>query len=135
MLSQTVQDFSQRIAASPELQARIRGMTSVGEFMGLSQELGFQLTGDDFKRLTQQVYQQWLSQLPSHSRPFFELLHDNESLNKRHVACRSSADVIALATEHGFALTEADLQQAAQAAAAQEGFSFEKLWFQSLQMI
>ncbi|MGB7414106.1 MAG: Nif11 family protein, partial [Thermosynechococcaceae cyanobacterium] len=78
MLSQTVQDFSQRIAASPNLKARIRGMTSVGEFMGLSHELGFQLTGDDLKSLAQQTYQQWLTKLPPHSRSFFEQIHDNE---------------------------------------------------------
>ncbi|MGB7417497.1 MAG: Nif11-like leader peptide family natural product precursor, partial [Thermosynechococcaceae cyanobacterium] len=62
-------------------------------------------------------------------------IHDNESLNKQHIACQSPADVLMLAEEYGFALTEADLQQAAQVAAAQESFSFEKLWFQSLKMI
>jgi hypothetical protein len=135
MPSQTVQSFSRQIASSPELKARIRAMTSVGEFMSLAHELGCPLTGEDLTHLAQQAYQQWLAELPSHSRLFFEQLHDHESINKQHLTCQSMADVIRLAEEYGFTLTEADVQQAAQAAAGQAGFSFEKLWFQSLKML
>lgn len=135
MQTQTVKEFSQKIADSPELQARIRTMTSVGELMACTHELGFQFTGDDLKSLAQQAYQQWLANLKPLSRPFFERLHADEALNREHQACQSPDDVLALATKHGFKLTQADLQQAAQAAADQDGFSFEKLWFQGLGMI
>ncbi|PZD75417.1 hypothetical protein C1752_00432 [Acaryochloris thomasi RCC1774] len=135
MQTQTAQAFSQAIADSAELQARIRSMTSVGELMALTRELGFQFTGDDLKSLAQQAYQQWLSDLQPRSRPFFERLHADEPLTKRHQDCHSPDDVIALAAEYDFDLTEADLQQAAQAAASQDGFSFEKLWFKNLGMI
>jgi predicted ribosomally synthesized peptide with nif11-like leader len=135
MQTQAAQAFSQKVAASSELRAKIRAMKSVDDLMGLANELGLQLTGDDLQSLAQQAYQQWLANLPPQSRPFFERLHNDERLHKQHRACRSSTDVMALAAKYGFELTEADLQQAAQATAAQDGFSFEKLWFQGLGMI
>ena len=110
-------------------------MTSVGDLMALAQEQGFQLTGADLQTMAQQAYQAWLDRLTPSSRPFFEKLHADETLNKQHTQCRSPADVIALATEHGFDLTETDLTAAAEAAAAEDGFSFEKLWFKSLGML
>lgn len=134
MQTQMAQDFSHQIDASSELQARIRAMTSVGELMALANELGFQLSGEDLQSLAQQAYQQWLAKLSPRTRPFFEHLHDNEAANNQHQACRSPEDVIALATQHGFELTLADLQQAARAS-VQEGFSFEKLWFQNLGLL
>jgi predicted ribosomally synthesized peptide with nif11-like leader len=135
MLSTSVQAFNDRVAASPELQTKLRAVTSPIDFLALAKSEGLDLSGQDFQMVVQQVYQQWLGQLDPKMSEFFSQVHSTKELDDYLKACQSSTDVISLAQECGVILSESDLQQAATVAEAIPGFSFEKLWFRGLGLI
>jgi predicted ribosomally synthesized peptide with nif11-like leader len=135
MLSKSVQAFNEKVAASPELQTKIRALTSPMDFLALAKSEGLDLNGQDFQSLAQQAYQQWIGQLDLKMSGFFSKVHDEKELNGRLKACESSHDAISLAQKCGVDLSEDDLKRAAVVAEAIPGFSFEKLWFRRLGLI
>jgi predicted ribosomally synthesized peptide with nif11-like leader len=132
MLSESVQAFNQKVAASPELQTQLRAVTSPMDFLALAKAEGLDLTGQDFQTIVQQAYQQWIGQLDPKLSGFFSQVRNDKKLDLRLKTCRSITDVIALAQECGVNLSVDELQQAATVAEAIAGFSFEKLWFRGL---
>lgn len=132
MSSPAIQDFNQKFDQSSELRQKIGTVESVPQLMAVLQEWDCHLTGPELVVLAQQAYQTWLASLDLTVRPFFVEAHNNETLNKAIETCTTPNDVVVLAKTHGFQLSEADLQAAADAAANIEGFSFEKIWFKSL---
>ena len=132
MSSSAIEDFNQKFAQSPELQQKISEVESVAQMMAVLQEWNCSLTEVDLINLAQQAYQAWLASLDPVVRPFFVKAHINKTLNNAIEACKNPNDVVVLAKDHGFQLSEMDLQAAAKAANKIEGFSFEKLWFKSL---
>ncbi|MCY7336296.1 MAG: Nif11-like leader peptide family natural product precursor [Chamaesiphon sp.] len=135
MLSKSIQAFNDKVAASPALQSKLRALTSPLEFLALAKSEGLDLTGQDFRILVQQNYQQWIDRLDPKMSSFFSQIHESKELDDRLRVCQSSHDVIALAQECGVKLAEDDLQQAAIIAEGIPGFSFEKLWFRGLGLI
>lgn len=129
------QAFNAKVAESLELQARIRSMTSPMELLTLAREQGIELTGADLSAIAQQAYRQWIAGLDDQARRFFELVHANPELNQALQQCQTSEAAVALSQTCGVKLTLAELQQAAIAANAIVGFSFEKLWFRSLGLL
>ena len=132
MLSKSIQAFNDRVSADPELQIKLRAITSPLNFLALAKSEGLDLTGQDFQVLVQQVYQEWIEKLDPKVSGFFSQVHGKKELDDRLKVCQSSHDVIQLAQECGIELSENDLQQAAIVAEAIPGFSFEKLWFRGL---
>jgi predicted ribosomally synthesized peptide with nif11-like leader len=132
MLSKSVQAFNDRVAASPELQTKLRAVTSPIDFLSLAKAEGLDLNGEDFQSMVQQAYQQWCETLDPKMSDFFRRVHYDNELDNQLRICRSSKDVIALAQTCSIQLSEAELQQAAILAEAIPGFSFEKLWFRAL---
>jgi predicted ribosomally synthesized peptide with nif11-like leader len=132
MLSNSVQAFNDKVAASPVLQTKLRSITSPLEFLALAKSEGLDLTGQDFQILAQQAYRQWIEQLDPKMSGLFSQIHDRKELDDRLKVCQSSHDAIVLAQECGVNLSEDDLQQAAIVAESIPGFSFEKLWFRGL---
>jgi predicted ribosomally synthesized peptide with nif11-like leader len=135
MLSKSIQAFNDRVAADPQLQIKLRALTSPLEFLALAKSEGLDLTGQDFQTLMQQAYQQWIEQLDPKMSSFFSQIHEQKDLDDRLKVCQSSHDVMILAQECGIKLSEDDLQQAAMVAEGIPGFSFEKLWFRGLGLI
>lgn len=135
MSSHSIAQFHEKVAASPELQMRLRSIASPVELIALAQEYGCELDGNDLQEIAQQAYQQWVTQLADASRSFFEAAQANAAINQTLKQCRTPAEVIALAKEFGFDLTIADLAQAATIAETVPGFSFEKLWFRGLGLL
>ncbi len=135
MLSESIQAFNDRVAASPELQIELRALTSPMDFLALAKSVGLDLTGQDFQVLVQQAYQQWIGKLDPQVSSFFSHVGDRQELDERLRICQSSNDVIELAQECGFKISEDDLQRAAMVAESIPGFSFEKLWFRGLGLI
>jgi predicted ribosomally synthesized peptide with nif11-like leader len=135
MLSNSVQAFNDKVAASPALQTKLRAITSPLDFLALAKSEGLDLTGQDFQILVQQAYQQWIEQLDPKMSGFFSQIHEQKELDDRLKVCQSSHDVIVLAQECGVKLSEDDLKQAAIVAEGIPGFSFEKLWFRGLGLI
>ncbi|PSB54563.1 Nif11-like leader peptide family natural product precursor [Chamaesiphon polymorphus] len=132
MLSKSVRAFNDRVAASVELQTKLRAVTSPIDFLALAKSEGLDLSGEDFQMMVQEAYQQWLERLDPKMREFFSRVRSTKELDDRLKVCQSSTDAIALARECGVELSEDDLQQAAMVAEAIPGFSFEKLWFRRL---
>jgi predicted ribosomally synthesized peptide with nif11-like leader len=132
MLSKSIQAFNAKVAASPELQTKLRSITSPMDFLALAKSEGLDLTGQDFQVLVQEAYQEWIDKLDPKVSEFFSQVHGKKELDDRLKVCRSTHDVIELAQECGFELSENDLQQAAIVAESIPGFSFEKLWFRGL---
>jgi predicted ribosomally synthesized peptide with nif11-like leader len=135
MLSKSVRAFNDKVAANPELQTKLRAITSPLDFLSLAKSEGLDLNGQDFQILVQQAYQQWIEQLDPKMSGFFRQVHGEKDLDDRLKACQSINDVVELATECGVLLSENDLQQAAMVAEGISGFSFEKLWFRGLGLI
>jgi predicted ribosomally synthesized peptide with nif11-like leader len=135
MSSDLVQAFNDRVAASPELQTKLRAVTSPMAFLALAKAEGLDLTGQDFQTMVQQAYQQWIELLDSKASIFFSRVHSEKELDEQLKACQSSTDVMALAQQCGVELSENDLQRAAMAADNIPGFSFEKIWFRGLSLI
>jgi Nif11 domain len=135
MLSKSVQAFNDRVAASPELQTKLRAITSPMDFLSLTNSEGLDLTGQDFQLIAQQAYQQWIEALAPKMSEFFHQVHSAKELGSKLRICQSSNDVILFAQECGVELSEDDLQQAAIVAEDIPGFSFEKLWFRGLGLI
>jgi predicted ribosomally synthesized peptide with nif11-like leader len=135
MLAESVQAFNDRVAASPELQTKLRAVTSPMAFLALAKAEGLDLTGQDFQAMVQQAYQQWIERLDPKLSGFFSRVHSEKELDEQLKACRSNADIIALAQQCGVELSEDDLQRAATVAESIPGFSFEKLWFRGLGLI
>jgi predicted ribosomally synthesized peptide with nif11-like leader len=135
MLSKSVQAFNDKVATSPALQTKLRAVTSPIDFLALAKSEGLDLSSQDFQMVVQQAYQQWIAQLAPKMSEFFSQVRSDKALEDRLKACQSSTDVIALAQQCGIKLSEEDLQQAATAAEAIPGFSFEKLWFRGLGLI
>ena len=135
MISDSVQAFNDRVAASPELQAKLRAVTSPAEFLHVAEAEGLDLTGADLQTIAQQAYQQWIDRLPPKLARFFSQVHDTKTLNDQLKICQSSAEVIALAHRCDVQLTEDELRQAATLAEAIPSFSFEKIWFRNLGLI
>ena len=135
MSTPTVQRFYGKVAASTELQTRLQAVASIADLMALAQEVGCELTGADVRAIAQQAFQDWVVQLDGTMRSFFEHLQAEEVANPQHTQYQSPEEVIALGASLGFDFTVADLQQAADIAAAQAGFSFEKLWFKQLGLL
>lgn len=135
MLSKSVQAFSDRVATDPELQTKLRTLTSPMDFLALAKSQGIDLTGQDFQILVQQAYQQWIEQLDPKMSAFFSQIRGKKELEDKLKTCQSSNNVVELAQECGFELSEDELQQAAMVAEAIPGFSFEKLWFRGLGLI
>ncbi len=132
MSSRSLQELNARIAESAELQERIRAIQSPFELITLAQEQGLELTREDLQEIVRTAYQQWIVLLNGSTRAFFEQADLLPDLNQKLKQCQSPEAAIALASEYGFELTIADLQQAAIAAQTIPGFSFEKLWFKKL---
>jgi hypothetical protein len=135
MLSQPVQAFNDKVAASLELQTQLRAITSPLDFLALAKSAGCDLSSQDFQILVQQAYQQWIDRLDPKTGGFFRQVRSNKELEDRLKACQSSQAAISLAQECGVNLSADDLQQAATLAADIPGFSFEKLWFRGLGLI
>jgi predicted ribosomally synthesized peptide with nif11-like leader len=135
MQTESVQAFNDRVAASPELQTKLRAATSPLAFLDLAKAEGLELTSQDFHLIVQQAYQQWIKLLDPKMSSFFSRVHSEKELDQQLRVCRSNAEVISLAQQCGIELSEDDLQQSAQAAEAVPGFSFEKLWFRGLGLI
>jgi Nif11 domain len=135
MLSKSVQDFNDRVAASLELQTKLRAITSPMDFLSLAKAEGLDLNGQDFQSMVQQAYQQWCETLNPKMSDFFRRVHNDKELDDKLKTCRSSNDVIALAQDCSIQLSSDELQQAAVLAEAIPGFSFEKLWFRGLGFI
>lgn len=135
MSSQTVAEFNAKVAASPELQERLRSVTSPVELMAFAHEQGYPLTAEHLRELAQHAYEQWVTQLTGPLRSFMEQAQSVEPLNQALKQCRTPVDVITLGQSAGFTLTETDLQQAAIVAESIPGFSFEKLWFRGLGLL
>jgi predicted ribosomally synthesized peptide with nif11-like leader len=135
MLSKSVQVFNNRVAASPELQAKLRAITSPMDFLSLAKAEGLDLNGQDFQSMVQQTYQQWCETLDPKMSDFFRLVHNDKALDNKLKDCRSSNDVIALAQDCRIQISEDELQQAALLSEAILGFSFEKLWFRGLGLL
>lgn len=134
-LSATAQAFSQHLDRSPALQEQIRQFTSPMDLVQLAQAEGFDLAPPDVIAIAQTAYYTWLHQISPQFQPLFETLRTNEAVGVRHKSCHTPQDVLDLATDLGYALTLADLQTLAEAAATVPGFSCEKLWFRGLGLI
>lgn len=132
VLSQSVQDFNDKVAASPELQAQLREITSPMAFLALAKAEGFEMSPQDFGAIAQSAYQQWVGVLDNKLSGFFRQVHETKALDERLKTCPSTAAVIALAQDCGVDLSETELRHAAEVAEAVPGFSFEKLWFRGL---
>jgi Nif11 domain len=127
--------FNLRVEQSLELQAGLEQIRSPIELMNLARAEGLELTGEDLRELAQTAYQTWVVTLALPMRSFFELAQQSEEINRELKQCQTLADALDLATRNGFNLTSIDFQQAATAAAAITGFSFEKLWFRNLGLL
>jgi predicted ribosomally synthesized peptide with nif11-like leader len=132
MVADSLQALNEKIAADPEIQAKLRAIKSPMEFLSLAQTVGFDLTGADLQTLAQQAHQRWIEKLPAKQAAFFTQVRATRALDDQLKTCRSIAEVIALAKGCHVGLSAAELTQAAAVAAAIPGFSFEKLWFSSL---
>jgi predicted ribosomally synthesized peptide with nif11-like leader len=132
MLAKSIQAFNDKVAADPELQTKLRAITSPIDFLALAKSEGLDLTGQDFQVLVQQAYQEWIEKSDPKVSEFFRHVRGQKELDDRLRVCQSSPDVIKLGQECGFELSEDDLQQAAIVAESIPGFSFEKLWFRGL---
>jgi predicted ribosomally synthesized peptide with nif11-like leader len=127
--------FNLRVEQSLELQTQLEQIRSPIELMNLARAEGLELTGEDVRELAQTAYQTWVVTLALPMRSFFELAQQSEEINRELKQCQTPADAIDLAARNGFNLTSIDFQQAATAAAAITGFSFEKLWFRNLGLL
>jgi hypothetical protein len=114
---------------------RLELVRSPLELINLASAEGIELTGEDLREIAQTAYHNWVITLDPHVRSFFDRAQQSPALNDELKQCRSSAAAIDLATRYGFELSERDLQQAATAATAIPGFSFEKLWFSNLGLL
>jgi predicted ribosomally synthesized peptide with nif11-like leader len=132
MLSKSVRAFSDRVAASPDLQVQLSAATSPRDFLELAKTAGFELSIQDFQMVVQQAYQQWIDRLSPPVSEFFSRVRHDRALDDRLKTCQSSAEAIALAQQCGIELSVDELQQAAKIAASIPGFSFEKLWFRKI---
>jgi predicted ribosomally synthesized peptide with nif11-like leader len=130
-----VQSFNDKVATTPELQAKLRAVTTPVEFLSLAKTEGFELTSPEIHLIAQQAYQQWIEQLEPKISRFFRQVHRVKELNNQLKACQSSEEAIALAQQCGIELTENELKQAARVAETIPSFSFEKLWFRKLGLI
>ncbi|MBW4552896.1 MAG: Nif11-like leader peptide family natural product precursor [Aphanocapsa sp. GSE-SYN-MK-11-07L] len=126
------QTFNAKLAESPELQARLEAISSPVELFALAKTEGDELTAEDMQAIAQNAYQEWLASLEGQVRDFFTTAQTDPALNQQLKQCSTPAAAIALAKTCDLELTEADLRQAAAAAGAIAGFSFEKLWFRQL---
>ena len=135
MSSDSVQAFNDKVAASPELQAKLRTVTSPVDFLMLAKAEGFDLTGADLQAIAQNAYQHWIESLNPKVGGFFSQVRNTKVLDDQLKTCQTPADVMALAQQCDIELSDDDLQQAARAAEAVPGFSFEKLWFRGLGLI
>jgi Nif11 domain len=129
------QAFNAKLAESPELQAKVEAMTSPLELFALAKAEGDELTAEDMQAIAQNAYQEWISSLEGQVRDFFIKAQIDPALNQQLKQCATPAAAIALAKTCEIELTEADLRQAATAAGAIVGFSFEKLWFRQLGLL
>lgn len=135
MSSSNVRAFDLLVANSPELQSRLSNIRSPLELITIAQEQGVELTGEDLREIAQSAYHNWVITLDLPVRSFFERAQQSEDINRELKQCQSPAEAIDLANRNGFAIAASDLQQAATAAAAIPGFSFEKLWFRNLGLL
>jgi predicted ribosomally synthesized peptide with nif11-like leader len=135
MSSKSLQAFNDKVAASPELQTKLRAVTSPMEFLSFAKAEGLALSGQDFQTVVQEAYQQWIAQLDTKMSEFFNQVRSDKELDNQLKACQSIADAIALAQQCGVRLSEDDLKKAAMVAETIPGFSFEKLWFRGLGLI
>lgn len=135
MLPESVRAFNNRVAASPELQAKLRAVTSPMDFLLLAKAEGLNLSSQDFQAIAQDAYQQWIRELPPKMSEFFSRVRGERALDRQLKACQSSADAVALAQQCGVQISEGELKQAAMVAESLPGFSFEKLWFRGLGLI
>jgi predicted ribosomally synthesized peptide with nif11-like leader len=135
MLSESLQAFNNKLAASSELRDRLNAVNSPIDVLALAKIEGCELTPQDFQTFVQQAYQQWIERLDPQMSQFFSQVHGDKDLNAQLKNCQSSADAIALAQQCGIEISEDSLRQAAAIAESIAGFSFEKLWFRQLGLI
>jgi hypothetical protein len=135
MSRSNARSFDLLVNSSPELQARVERVRSPIELIDLARAEGVELTGEDLREIAQTAYHAWVITLTEPVRGFFELAQQSEELNHQLKQCQSPSDALDLANRYGFALTADDVRQAATAAAAIAGFSFEKLWFRKLGLL
>ena len=135
MLSESVRAFNDRVAVSPELQGKLRAVTSPLDFLALAKTEGFDLSIQDFQMVVQQAYQQWIDRLAPKLSKFFSQVRNEKELDDRLKICQSSNEAISLAQQCGIELSAEDLQQAAKVAESIPGFSFEKLWFRRIGLL
>jgi histidinol phosphatase-like PHP family hydrolase len=132
MLSSTIAAYYTQVAESPEFRERLAQLQSPMEFFAIVQQQGLELTGAEFQQIVQNAYSEWLAQLAEPLHSFFAQAQSSLEINQVLKTLQEPQQVIQLAKDHGFELSIADLQQAAQIAATIPGFSFEKLWFRNL---
>ena len=132
MLSQSVQAFQARVAASPDVQKQLDSIKSLVDLISIASEQGIELTPGDFQVLAQLAYEQFIFGLNGSIRLFFEQAQSSPELNQKIKQCQTPEEAIALGQEYGFNFTQLDLEKAAEVAKAIVGFSFEKLWLRNL---
>lgn len=132
MLSKKIKEFNEHFHKSERLQLKLTTITSPLELIELAKQEGFELTREDFKELANNAYQAWLKQLNEQTGLFFAKVHLNPELNQKLYQCNSKNDVLTLANECGFYLTESDVDMAAEIAESIQGFSFEKVFFKKI---
>jgi Nif11 domain len=130
-----VGSFELLVANSPELNSRLAQIRSPLELIAIAQEQGVELTWEDVREIAQTAYHNWVIALDLPVRNFFERAQQSVEIDRELKQCQSPADAIDLASRNGFSISASDLQQAATAAAAIPGFSFEKLWFRNLGLL
>jgi hypothetical protein len=135
MVSEITKKFNEYLAQSDEIQQQLRLIKSPLDLINIAKKEGFELSIKDFQELANQAYQDWLSQLNPQVRLFFEKVHSTPDLHNKLQQCNCVNDLLILADQCHFNLTEDDLKQAANIAESIPGFSFEKLFFQHLGMI
>ncbi len=135
MVSEIVKKFNEYLAQSPEIEEQLRLIKSPLDLVNIAKQEGFELSIKDFQELANQAYQDWLSQLNPQMRCFFEKVHLTPDLHNKLQQCNCVRDLIILADQCHFNLSENDLKQGAKIAESIRGFSFEKLFFQNLGLI
>jgi hypothetical protein len=135
MTSSNVRDFYLLVERFPELRSRLELVRFPPELINLAKAEGVELTGEDVREIAQTAYHNWVIAIDPHVRSFFDRAQQSPELNEELKQCRSPAAAIDLASRYGFELSAGDLQQAAIAATAVTGFSFEKLWFKNLGLL
>jgi predicted ribosomally synthesized peptide with nif11-like leader len=91
MLSHSAQAFNDKVATSPELQTKLRTITSPIDFLALAKAEGFDLDFSDLQAIAQEAFQQWLERLPPKTSEFFHTVRNDPTLDSQLKTCQSSS--------------------------------------------